>query len=73
MTRNIFLQSYKRIKYFYKIAIFTMRKIKYIMRYIEIKNKTSKKIARDKYRRQADIEGNIPCLYYCRTVPSGIR
>lgn len=43
MTRNISLQSNKRIKYFYKIAIFTMRKIKYIMRYIEIKNKNEQK------------------------------
>lgn len=45
MTRNISLQSNKRIKYFYKIAIFIMRKIKYIMRYIyiPIKDKNEQK------------------------------
>lgn len=45
MTRNISLQNNKRIKYFYKIAIFIMRKIKYIMRYIyiPIKNKNEQK------------------------------
>lgn len=45
MTRNISLQNNKKIKYFYKIAIFIMRKIKYIMRYIyiPIKNKNEQK------------------------------
>lgn len=45
MTRNICLQSNKRIKYFLKIAIFIMRKIKYIMGYIyiQIKNKNEQK------------------------------
>lgn len=45
MTRNISLQSNKRIKYFYKIAIFITKKIKYIMGYIyiQIKNKNEQK------------------------------
>lgn len=45
MTHNICLQSNKRIKYFLKIAIFIMRKIKYIMGYIyiQIKNKNEQK------------------------------